>query len=558
MTQILTTRLSGVVPNLIHQDQAGFIKGRRIEDQTELAKLMLNKCEADEENGVIVCLDQEKAYDKICHDFIWKSLEKYQFPEHFIKTIRALYTNAETVIIINGVISSAYHVTRGVWQGDPLSCLIFNLAIESLASMLRNSTLKGFKIKCNTDRLITTLFADDTTVYLSQQDNFADLQQILLKWCHVSGAKFNVQKTVIIPIGTPQYQELVCQSRKMSPEHPRIPDSIQIAKDGTPTRMLGAFIGNGLEEISIWTPTLEKINSQLKIWNRNHPTQDGRRLVINMEIAARTQYLTRVQGMPKEVEQTLTKTIRNFMWDDQKPMISLDTIEKPHLKGGKKVLDLLSRNEAIELMKTKAYLNLGPNRPRWAYVADSLINKNIPKSQRVSDERSKENMFLQNWSTTVRQGKTSLPQSLRRMLGVAKKYNVGIKPLLPNGALKNNMPIWHHIGSDPHKRPQNNSALARCLRNKHKILTTGELYNFAMEILPPCHNGHKNCACQPCKRIANLGCNHTVTILVSVEQKVGKLYKHYCLSGTQPCLAMMTILTLPQNKLNKMRLRYQT
>jgi Reverse transcriptase (RNA-dependent DNA polymerase) len=84
MTRALTTRISSVVLNLIHPDQAGFMKGRKIEDQTELVQLMLNRCEAFEENGVIVCLDQEKAYDKVRHDFIWKTLQKFGFPGHFI------------------------------------------------------------------------------------------------------------------------------------------------------------------------------------------------------------------------------------------------------------------------------------------------------------------------------------------------------------------------------------------------------------------------------------------------------------------------------------------
>lgn len=97
---------------------------------------MLDSCEANEINGAIVCLDQEKAYDKVHHDFIWKTLEKFDFPKHFIDTIKTLYQNGETVLIINGEISRLYKVTRGVHQGDPLSCLIFNLAIESLASML--------------------------------------------------------------------------------------------------------------------------------------------------------------------------------------------------------------------------------------------------------------------------------------------------------------------------------------------------------------------------------------------------------------------------------------
>ena len=54
--------------------------------------------------------------------------------------MKALYTNAETVIVINGYISNGFTVCRGVRQGESLSCLLFNLAIEPLAEMLRNST----------------------------------------------------------------------------------------------------------------------------------------------------------------------------------------------------------------------------------------------------------------------------------------------------------------------------------------------------------------------------------------------------------------------------------
>lgn len=138
-------KLTSAVPALIHRDQAGFMKGRRIEDQTDLVNVMLDRCEIEEDNGAIVFLDQEKAYDKINHDFLWKTLEKFGFLRHFINIVKTLYKNAETVIIINGKISTSYRVIRGVRQGDPMSCLLFNLAIESLACMLCTSPLIGFK-----------------------------------------------------------------------------------------------------------------------------------------------------------------------------------------------------------------------------------------------------------------------------------------------------------------------------------------------------------------------------------------------------------------------------
>ena len=120
--------------------------------------------------------------------------------------MESLYKDAETVVVINGIISNPFKVSRGVHQGDPLSCLLFNLAIEPLGIMLcQTNTLQGFQIPDEEEHLIVTLFTDDTMVYLRQNNNISNLFTILDDWCIVSGAKFNIKKTVILPIGTPTF-----------------------------------------------------------------------------------------------------------------------------------------------------------------------------------------------------------------------------------------------------------------------------------------------------------------------------------------------------------------
>ncbi|PPQ71789.1 hypothetical protein CVT25_005500 [Psilocybe cyanescens] len=363
MTRALTTKLSKHVPALIHKDQAGFMKGRRIEDQTDLVRLMLDRCEMTEENGIIVCLDQEKAYDKIRHDFIWKSLEKFNFPSHFINTLKHIYGAGKTTVVINGVLSYFYKITRGVRQGDPLSCLIFNLAIESLASMLRASPLNGFQIPGELERLLTTLFADDTTVFLAEGDDLTLLHNLLQQWCRSSGAKFNVSKTVIIPVGTEEYRSQVVETRKIRPDREPIPHPITVAEDGCAVRVLGAFVGNRIDQTGVWGPTIEKLNARLKQWDRGHPTQNGRRLIVGMEVGGLTQYLTRVQGMPKQIEKEITRTLTKFMWDGGSSMVNATTLSRQVKEGGKDLLDLEARNDAIELMKLRSYLAAPDERP---------------------------------------------------------------------------------------------------------------------------------------------------------------------------------------------------
>ena len=80
MTKALANKLAEVAPSLIHKNQAGFLKGRSIYDQVKLAKLTIDFGRISERNGVLVMLDQEKAYDKILHPYLWKVLEKFDLP----------------------------------------------------------------------------------------------------------------------------------------------------------------------------------------------------------------------------------------------------------------------------------------------------------------------------------------------------------------------------------------------------------------------------------------------------------------------------------------------
>ena len=262
MTKALSLKLAVAAPKIIHQDQAGFVPGRHIYDHIWLSKLIINLAEVEEIDGAMVALDQEKAYDKIKHDYLWKVLEQYGIPGQFIQTVKSLYDIAYTSVFINGIGSTPFKVIRGVRQGDPLSCLLFDIAIEPLAETLRKSGLMGFKIPGRDKRVIATLFADDTTVYLSKEDDFGQLTEILNTWCLASGAKFNINKTEIIPIGNQDYRDILRTSRLMNgTTGTPIPGHIKIAVENEPIRSLGALIGNKIGQIEPWSRILEKIDS---------------------------------------------------------------------------------------------------------------------------------------------------------------------------------------------------------------------------------------------------------------------------------------------------------
>jgi hypothetical protein len=239
------------------------MKGRKIEDLVKLAKFLLNYAEAAEEDELIVALDQEKAYDRINHAYLLRVLQHMGFPPKFYNTIKALYTNTETVVMINREISESFIVIRGVRQGDPLSCLLFNLAIEPLAYLLRDSELKGVKVPGKDEELIVSPFADDTTIYLSSSNVLEKLWEILRLWCAASTA--SEHKTVLLPFGRPIYRAKVLQERRLNDRKQigAIEETMRVILDGQTCRVSGAWI------------VVEKINSDLERWKLTSPGLEG-------------------------------------------------------------------------------------------------------------------------------------------------------------------------------------------------------------------------------------------------------------------------------------------
>ncbi|EPQ50507.1 hypothetical protein GLOTRDRAFT_28428, partial [Gloeophyllum trabeum ATCC 11539] len=202
--------------------------------------------------------------------------------------------------------------------------------------LLRDSDkLSGFSIPGIKDKVLVTLFSDDTTIYLRESDRLADLNDILNLWCKASGATFNTEKTEIIPIGRLAHRQHVLSSRRLHVDDPPLPLSIHIAKDGEAIRSLGAWIGNLISNATPWEPIIDKIQLTLNRFQQSHPTLFAKCHMIQWTVGGMSQYLTKVQGMPKHIAQALEKLTRGFIWEDAAhPPIALAHLYKPRRQGG--------------------------------------------------------------------------------------------------------------------------------------------------------------------------------------------------------------------------------
>ena len=90
-----------------------------------------------DKNHMIISIDAEKAFDKIQHPFMIKTLQKAGIEGTYLNIIKTIYDKPTANIILNGEKLKAFPLKSGTGQGWPLSPLLFNIVLEVLATAVR-------------------------------------------------------------------------------------------------------------------------------------------------------------------------------------------------------------------------------------------------------------------------------------------------------------------------------------------------------------------------------------------------------------------------------------
>lgn len=496
MTKILALRLGAVCPKIIHPDQAGFVPGRSIFDQTKFTKILIDYADMTEKDGYIVALDQEKAYDRIAHDYLWRVLEKFGIPNRTLTLIQNLYKNAKTSVILNGVIPSPFEVKRGVRQGCPMSPLIFDLAIEPLANALRKSHLKGYDIPGQTERAIAGFFADDTTVYLSKEDKFSDLVKILDLYCTASTAQFNKSKTEILPIGTKEYRQQVITTKVISNDNGdinKIPDNMIVIEDKKPMRTLGALVGNKVEQGGIWLPTMEKMNKALDKWRQDNVSYRGKRLLIKAIYLSRAQYLMTVNNMPTHIANEIDLTMKKYIWGSNKGLVE-ERVTKTDLKeGGLGMPDIKHMLKALDLFWGRRWLMPTNERPRWAPLVDEMIILDETEVGKDGSKVRREPCMMTDWYTQTwdtRKVRSRLPLDIFTMLETLREFRIKVDGMKLSFDTKISAPAWLNIEQSDETKVTQNRPTAVHLRHEHEVTSVGDLLDAYNGQYQDCERPH--------------------------------------------------------------------
>ena len=125
LTKILANRLKHILPEIISKEQNCSVPHRTIFNNLFLIRDIIRYTKEKNTHLYLLQIDQEKAFDKIDRNFLFKTMEKMGISLVFINFIKILYKQNTSTIINNGFLSPQVSLQRGLRQGCPLSLPLY-------------------------------------------------------------------------------------------------------------------------------------------------------------------------------------------------------------------------------------------------------------------------------------------------------------------------------------------------------------------------------------------------------------------------------------------------
>ena len=223
--------------------QRGFIPAPGVTENTVLLEAIIKRAKAESGELSVAFLDLAKAFDTVSHDLVRKGMERFQIPDHMVEVVMDMYHGATTSFTVKNGTSGPIRIGSGVRQGDPLSPILFDMALDPLFCLLAE---EGRPWQAGTASVSAMGYADDTAVLSDSVGGMQENLRLVSQFCQEVGLQLNVRKSFAFHIKAGSKTFLVNQCEDFLVHGEPIP---WVGPEET-TKYLGQYFGpwRGLEK----------------------------------------------------------------------------------------------------------------------------------------------------------------------------------------------------------------------------------------------------------------------------------------------------------------------
>ena len=327
--------------------------------------------------SLCVCwLDLANAFGSVHHDLIEFSLAHYHAPPEMIRLISNLYDGLTAVISTDKWTTIPIHLQLGVYQGDPLSVIIFNTVMNTLVdSITHRCAHLGYSLNSISGRINLLQYADDTSLISDGPSSCQLMLSLTESWLSWSGMQANVPKCVGVAIKA-------STGRAYNPSLTLSDQSIPYLGDTT-FRFLGAPVA--IHSISAETREhlVNKLSTMLQRVDDTSITRQQKLKFFKVCICPRLTWDLSISDLPVSwLKNTLQPTATRYLkkWSGLSRSADPNRLFLPKSNGGLELPHLVTVYKKIHAAKAGSHMYSSDSTVRAIATQVTLHESNLQRT----------------------------------------------------------------------------------------------------------------------------------------------------------------------------------